>query len=68
MLRVDEPVKGIEPRTVKLAHSAVSPNGLIAATCVRDERVKTATLGGAHVPAPAELARREMPRREGATS
>ncbi len=54
-----------EPRTFKLMHSAVSPNGLIAATYVRDGKVKTATIGGAEEPTPAELARREKLKREG---
>ena len=49
----------------KLTHSAVSPNGLIAATYVRDGEVKTATVGGAHEPSNAELARREKLKREG---
>src|SRR5262245_55845207 len=54
-----------QPRAFKLTHSAVSPNGLIAATYVRDGEVKTATVGGAQVPSPAELARREKLKREG---
>jgi dihydrofolate reductase len=52
------------PRTFKLTHSAVSPDGLIAATYVRDGEVKTATVGGAEEPSPAELARREKLKRE----
>ncbi len=54
-----------EPRAFKLTHTAVSPNGLVAATYVRDGEVKTATVGGAQVPTPAELARREKLMREG---
>ena len=54
-----------QPRAFKLTHSAVSPNGLIAATYVRDGEVKTATIGGAQEPSPAELARREKLKREG---
>src|SRR5262245_3029011 len=55
----------IQPRVFKLTRSAVSPNGLIAATYVRDGEVKTATIGGAQEPSPAELARREKLKREG---
>jgi dihydrofolate reductase len=54
-----------QPRAFTLTHSAVSPNGLIHATYVRDGDVKTATVGGAEAPSPAELARREKLRREG---
>lgn len=54
-----------EPRAFALTRSAVSPNGLIAATYVRDGEVKTATIGGAEEPTPAELARREKLKREG---
>ena len=54
-----------EPRAFKLTHSTVSPNGIIAATYVRDGKVKTATIGGAQEPTPAELARREKLKREG---
>ena len=54
-----------EPRAFKLTHSAVSPNGLIAATYVRDGEVRTATVGGVQEPTPAELARREKLKREG---
>jgi dihydrofolate reductase len=53
-----------QPRAFKLTHSAVSPNGLIAATYVRDGEVKTATVGGAFEPSAAELARREKLKRE----
>jgi dihydrofolate reductase len=53
-----------QPRAFKLTHSAVSPNGLIAATYVRDSEVKTATVGGAFEPSTAELARREKLKRE----
>ena len=54
-----------EPRAFKLTHSTVSPNGIIAATYVRDGEVKTATVGGAQEPTPAELARREKLKGEG---
>ena len=54
-----------EPRAFKLTHGTVSPNGIVAATYVRDGEVKTATIGGAQEPTPAELARREKLRREG---
>jgi dihydrofolate reductase len=54
-----------EPRAFKLTHSAVSPNGIIHATYVRDGEVQTATVGGAQEPSPAELARREKLKREG---
>ena len=54
-----------QPRTFKLTHSAVSPNGLIAATYVRDGEVKTATVGGEVEPSATELARREKLKREG---
>lgn len=53
-----------EPRTFKLTYSAVSPNGLIHATYVRDGEVTTATVGGAVEPSAAELARREKLKRE----
>jgi dihydrofolate reductase len=56
---------GSQPGAFKLTHGAVSPNGLIAATYVRDGEVKTATVGGAQEPSPAELARREKLKREG---
>jgi dihydrofolate reductase len=54
-----------QPRAFKLTHSAVSSNGLIAATYVRDGEVKTATVGGAFEPSATELARREKLKREG---
>ena len=54
-----------QPRAFKLTHSAVSPNGLIATTYVRDGEVKTATVGGAVEPSATELARREKLKREG---
>jgi dihydrofolate reductase len=54
-----------QPRAFKLTHSAVSPNGIIHATYARDGEVKTATVGGAVEPSPAELARREKLKREG---
>jgi dihydrofolate reductase len=53
-----------QPRAFKLTHSAVSPNGLIAATYVRDGEVKTATVGGAVEPSAPEVARREKLKRE----
>lgn len=53
-----------QPRTFKLTHSAVSPNGLIAATYARDGEVKTATVGGPDEPSAAELTRREKLKRE----
>ena len=56
---------GGQPRAFKLAHSAVSPSGLIVASYVRDGEVKTATVGGAREPSGAELARREKLKREG---
>jgi dihydrofolate reductase len=34
-----------QPHAFRLTHSAVSPNGVIAATYVRDGEVKTATVG-----------------------
>jgi dihydrofolate reductase len=54
-----------EPRAFKVTHSAVSPNGIVHATYVRDGEVKTDTVGGATAPSPAELARREKLKREG---
>ena len=54
-----------QPRAFKLTHSAVSPNGLIAATYVRDGVIKTATVGGEFEPSATELARREKLKREG---
>ena len=54
-----------QPRAFKLTHSAVSPNGIIAATYLRDGEVKTATVGGAGDPSAAELARRKKLKREG---
>jgi dihydrofolate reductase len=53
-----------QPRAFKLTHSAVSPNGLIAATYVRNGQVKTATIGGTVEPSATELARREKLKRE----
>ena len=53
-----------EPRAFKVTHTAVSAGGLIHATYVRDGEVKTATVGGATEPTPAELARREKLKRE----
>jgi len=54
-----------QPRAFKLTHSAVSPNGIIVATYMRDGEVKTATVGGATEPSAAELARRDKLKREG---
>jgi dihydrofolate reductase len=54
-----------QPRAFRLVHSAVSPNGLIAAIYERDGEVKTATVGGAEEPSEAELKRREKLKREG---
>ena len=54
-----------QPRAFKLTHSAVSSNGIIHATYVRDGEVKTATIRGAQEPSAAELARREKLKREG---
>jgi dihydrofolate reductase len=54
-----------QPRAFTLTHSAVSQTGLIAAIYARDGEVKTATVGGAHDPSQAELARREKLKREG---
>ena len=53
-----------QPRAFKVTHSAISPNGIIHATYVRDGEVQTATVGGAKEPSPAELARREKLKRE----
>ena len=53
-----------QPRAFKLTHSAVSPNGILAATYMRDGEVKTATVGGANEPSAAELARRKKLKRE----
>jgi dihydrofolate reductase len=58
-------VDGSEPRAFKLTHGAVSPNGVIHATYVRNGEVQTATVGGAQEPSPAELTRREKLKREG---
>lgn len=54
-----------EPRAFTVTHSAVSTNGVIHATYVRDGEVRTATVGGVQEPSPAELTRREKLRREG---
>ena len=54
-----------QPHAFTLTHSAVSPIGLVHATYVRAGEVKTATIGGAEKPSPAELARREKLKREG---
>jgi dihydrofolate reductase len=49
----------------KLAHSKVSPLGLISATYVPNGEVKHETIRGAENPSNAELARRERMKREG---
>jgi dihydrofolate reductase len=54
-----------QPGAFKVTHSAVSPNGIIHATYVRDGDVQTATVGGAKQPSPVELARRDKLKREG---
>src|SRR5688572_3130956 len=54
-----------QPRAFKLTHGFISPNGLLAATYMRDGEVKTATVGGANEPSAVELARREKLKREG---
>jgi dihydrofolate reductase len=54
-----------QPRAFQLTHSAVSPNGVIHATYVRDGQVKTATVVGAEAPSALELARREKLKLEG---
>jgi dihydrofolate reductase len=54
-----------QPSAFQLTHSAVSPNGIIAATYRRDGEVKTAIVGGGYEPSTAELARREKLKREG---
>ena len=54
-----------QPRTFKMTRSAVSPNGIIHATYVRDGAVKTGTIGGPEEPSAVELARRAKLRREG---
>ena len=53
-----------QPRAFEVTHSAVSPNGIIHTTYVRDGEVQTATVGGAKEPSPAELARREKLKRQ----
>lgn len=54
-----------QPRAFTLTHGAISPNGVIAATYVRDGDVRTATVDGAEEPTAAELARRERLKGEG---
>jgi dihydrofolate reductase len=54
-----------QARAFTLTHSAVSPNGIIAARYERDGEVETTTVGGATEPTAAELERREKLRREG---
>jgi dihydrofolate reductase len=54
-----------QPRAFELTHSAVSPNGVIAAIPARNGEVKTAIVGGPTEPTQAELARREKLKREG---
>ncbi len=56
---------GSQPRTFKLTHSAVSPNGIIHATYVRAGEVTTGTVGGEEEPSPVEAARREKLKQEG---
>jgi dihydrofolate reductase len=53
-----------EARAFKLTDSAASPNGIIAATYVRNGEVQHTTIRGAERPTPAELARREKLKRE----
>jgi dihydrofolate reductase len=53
-----------QPRAFTLTHSAVSPNGIIAARYVRAGEVETSTVGGATEPTEAELERREKLRFE----
>jgi hypothetical protein len=48
-----------QPSAFKHTHSAVSPNGITAATYRLDGEVKTATVGGTYEPSTAELARHE---------
>jgi len=48
-----------------LTHGIVSPNGVIAASYVRDGEVRTAIVGGAFEPSARELKRRENLRRAG---
>ena len=52
------------PSAFTVTHSAVSPNGIIAATYVRGGEVTTATVGGPQEPSAAERARREELKRE----
>ena len=56
---------GSQPRTFKLTHSAVSPNGLVATTYVPSGEVQTGTVGDDFEPSVAELARRADMKREG---
>jgi len=49
----------------ELAHSKVSPTGMISATYVPNGEVKHETIRGAENPSKAELARRERMKREG---
>jgi dihydrofolate reductase len=53
------------PSTFELTRSVVTPNGIIAATYMREGEVKTDTVGGAFEPSAAEVARREKLKREG---
>lgn len=52
------------PRTLKLTHSSVLPNGLIVAVYAPIGDVKTDTIGGKYMPSAAELARREKLKNE----
>ncbi len=56
--------EGSKPAAFKLTHSKVSPNGLVAATYVREGEVQTG-LVGTDAPTAEELARREKLKREG---
>jgi dihydrofolate reductase len=53
-----------EPRAFRVTHSAISKNGLIAATYVRAGEVRHETIRGAEEPTAAELARREKLKQE----
>jgi len=53
-----------QPRAFTLTHTAVSPNGIVAARYLRAGEVETATVGGATEPTPAELERRQKLRAE----
>lgn len=55
---------GSKPAAFKLAHSRVSPNGIVIATYTRAGEVKTGDIA-VEPPSPAEIARRERLRGEG---